>query len=191
MTATLPHAALLAIGLLLAGCSATGTPTGDPVPAAPGASESPATGSEDNDGHLCGVVTPEEMETIFGIPVGAGERVTSIRQDNGDFQVVGPMCRWEVEDVIEIELVYTQGASFESGALECEELDPLFGEVIPVSGLGAAAWWSFDDSTEVTGVLQACTTADMIDIQIVAAEGDSAEMQAQATAVIEKVLALL
>lgn len=189
MTSSAPAVVALAFVLLLGGCSTTATPGSETPAGETPAAETPAT--EGGDGHLCDVATSEELEGIFGQPVGPPERVTNISVTESEFQVVSPSCNWEIDDVIDIKLVYTQGTSFESGALECDEPDPIFGPPTAVSGLGERAWWSFDDTFDAEGTMWACTADAMIEMRIETPDGDSASQQAQATAVIEKVLALL
>lgn len=187
MNSFVPATVALASALLLGGCSAV--PTGAP-PADESSSEgSPAEGG--GSGQLCDVASAEELAEIFGQPVGPAEPVTNISVTESGFQVVSPSCSWVLEDVIEIKVVYTQGTSFESGTLECDEPEPIFGPPTAVDGLAERAWWSFDDTFDAEGTMWACTTDAMIELRIERPEGDSAAMQAQATAVIEKVLALL
>ncbi len=180
-------AAVVLFSLGLAGCSVAPEPVAEPDAAA-----TPAAPTEgDNDAHLCGVASAGDIAAIYGVEVGEGERVTYIHQEESGFQVVAPQCRWGADGIIEIELVYIQGTSFESRALECTEPSGLRGRVAEVEGLGERAWWTFGTGIETRGILNVCTADAMIISQVIAPTGESADLQAQATQLAQRVLALL
>ncbi len=146
MKIVLTAASLCLAGLVLTACAGaapeTSTGDGSQAPEAP----APPAG-------VCDILSAEDVGAAFGTDFGDGAPRTGEESADGvEWTTTG--CGWE-GDGMEVVATVALAEDFPAGFV-CVEPGSLDGEVVPLDGIGTAAWWTWDDFQGGTGTVIVC-----------------------------------
>lgn len=165
---------MVAAALLLGGCAAepgqsNGQDDGQNAPATPPSTEAPADEGVTVE-RACGSSMTERLSSLFGAQLDPSTPQT-VNHEHNDLAWVSHGCEWENEAAdLEFGLGISTADDFPDGVVGCFEPGGI-GEVTPVEGIGAKAWWKFDDFNEAEGTLLVCTAEALVEFEVDAAAG--------------------